>query len=70
MGKQKRNGKVIRYFTVEVVGNDDPDLSSNPSNPYTLMSPEERLNELIEVFGLLWAESCRDKSQAEPSWKK
>lgn len=61
--KKNRSGKVIRFFTVEVVGPaSDPVLDSNPSNPYIRLSDEERLKELIEMFGLLWAESCREAS--------
>jgi hypothetical protein len=66
--KQKRNcsGKVIRFFTVEIVASgSDPALDSNPSNPYTQLSEEERLRDFIEMFGLLWAESCREASQKD-----
>ncbi|MCK5607982.1 hypothetical protein KAR91_39240 [Candidatus Pacearchaeota archaeon] len=65
-GKQKRkhSGKVIRTFTVEVVVS-DPALDVNPINPYTKLSEEERLKDFIEMFSLLWAESCRDASRKD-----
>lgn len=63
MKKQKRKGKVIRYFTVEVIASDDSAMDINSSNPYANLSAEERLKDLIEMFGLLWAESCREASQ-------
>jgi hypothetical protein len=64
--KRKRNhsGKVIRFFTVEiVVSGSDPSLDSNPTNPYVQLSEEERLKDFIEMFSLLWAESCREASR-------
>ena len=60
--KKRKSGKVIRDFTVEVCVS-DPLLDSNPSNPYTKLSSEERLRDFIEMFSLLWAESCRDASK-------
>jgi hypothetical protein len=74
--KQKRNrsGKVIRFFTVEIAASgSDPALDSNPSNPYTQLSEEERLKDFIEMFGILWAESCQEvpqKSYTEKNIKK
>lgn len=63
MNKQKRKGKVIKCFTVEVVASNDSAMDINSSNPYTRLSDEERLKDLIDVFGLLWAETCREVSQ-------
>jgi hypothetical protein len=58
--KIKHLGKVIRLFTVEIAdATSMPELYANPSNPYTQLSDEERLKEFNEIFGLLWAESCR-----------
>lgn len=66
MLKQKKNGKVIRFFTVEIVpSGSDPALDNNSSNPYTQLSEEERLRDLIETFSLLWAESCREAAQKD-----
>ncbi len=66
MSKQKKLGKVIRFFTVEIVpSGSDPSLDNNPSNPYSNLSEEERLRDLIETFSLLWAESCREASQKD-----
>lgn len=59
--KKKGSGKVIRLFTVEITdATSMPELYANPSNPYTQLSDEERLKEFNEIFGLLWAESCRE----------
>jgi len=64
--KQKRNrsGKVIRFFTVEIVAQgSDPALDTNPANPYLQLSEEARLRDFIEMFSILWAESCQEASQ-------
>ncbi len=63
--KQKKlAGKVIRFFTVEISDvSSAPELYVNPNNPYALLSDEERLREFVEIFGLLWAESCRETSK-------
>ncbi len=62
--KRKVSGKVIRLFTVEIAdASSAPELYANLSNPYTQLSDEERLKEFNEIFGLLWAESCREASQ-------
>jgi len=62
--KKRRAGKVIRLFTVEITASGaDPVLDSNPTNPYTQLSEEERIKDLIETFSILWAESCREASQ-------
>lgn len=62
----KKRGKVIQHFIVEVVvSGADPTLDINSSNPYTQMSEEERLRDLIEIFSLLWAESCKNFSRTE-----
>jgi hypothetical protein len=62
--KTKHSGKVIRLFTVEIAdASSAPELYANPNNPYTQLSDEERLKEFVEIFGLLWAESCRETSR-------
>jgi len=40
-----------------------PDLIQNPANPYTQMTEEDRLEELIEIMGLVWAETCLEKAR-------
>jgi len=56
-----RKGKVIRSFTVEILPcGSDSSLDFNPSNPYSQLSEEERLKDLVETFSTLWAESCRE----------
>lgn len=62
--KKKRAGKVIRLFIVEIAdATSAPELYANPNNPYTQLSDEERAREFNEIFGLLWAESCREASK-------
>lgn len=62
--KKKHSGKVIRLFTVEIAdASSAPELYANPGNPYTQLLDEERLKEFNEIFGLLWAESCREASK-------
>jgi len=56
---KKRQGKVIKHFTVEF----DPTIGENPSNPFSMLSDEERLKDFIETFSLLWAESCREVAE-------
>jgi len=64
MKQKERAGKVIRFFTVEISdASSAPELYVNPNNPYAQLSDEERLREFIEIFGLLWAESCRETSK-------
>lgn len=40
-----------------------PDLVKNPTNPYAQMTEEDRLEELIEIMGLVWAETCLEKAR-------
>jgi len=63
--KQKKHaGKVIRSFKVEICdASSAPEMYANPSNPYTQLSEEERVKDFNEIFGLLWAESCRENSR-------
>ena len=64
MKQKERSGKVIRFFTVEISdASSDPEQFVNPNNPYAQLSDEERLREFVEIFGLLWAESCRETSR-------
>lgn len=59
MKQKEQAGKVIRFFTVEISdAGSTPEQYVNPNNPYAQLSDEERLREFIEIFGLLWAESC------------
>ena len=69
MAKQTktRRGKVIRHFTVEIEdASSNPELYANPSNPYTLMSDEEREKDFVETFGMLLAESYRETCKRNP----
>jgi len=64
MKQKERTGKVIRLFTVEISdASSTPELYVNSNNPYAQLSDEERLREFVEIFGLLWAESCRETSK-------
>lgn len=70
-GGKKRSGKVIRLFTVEITDAcSTPEVYTNPSNPYTQLSGEERLKDFNEIFALLWAESYRDISRSIHAHKK
>jgi len=40
------------------------EVTENKSNPYVEMSDEERLSDLVEIFGALWAETCRNHKTA------
>ena len=62
--QKKRVGKVIRFFKVEVCdAASAPELYANPSNPYAQLSDEERIKDFVDIFGLLWGESCRETSK-------
>ncbi len=64
MKQKKRGGKVIRFFKVEISDAiSAPELYANPNNPYAQLSEEERIKDFNEIFGLLWAESCREASR-------
>jgi hypothetical protein len=64
MKQKKRGGKVIRFFKVEISDvSSAPELYANPNNPYAQLSEEERIKDFNEIFGLLWAESCRETSR-------
>lgn len=59
---QRVNSKSLR-FEVRIVPLDAyPDLKENPTNPYTQMSDDDRMDELIDILGLLWAETCLDEA--------
>ncbi|MBF0571152.1 MAG: hypothetical protein HQL12_04705 [Candidatus Omnitrophica bacterium] len=52
--------KVIHSFKVEIVDCETcPELLENPSNPYINLPEEERIKDLVDIFGILWAETCR-----------
>lgn len=64
MGRKNPKGKVIKYFTVEAVdAESDPDFKNNDSNPYAQLSEEERIKDFIEMFAILWVETCREKAR-------
>ncbi len=66
--KKRVCGKVIRHFFVEIAdASSDSALYSNSSNPYVQMTEEERLRDFIEMFGVLWAESCREAQEKNDS---
>jgi len=53
------------HFEVQIVPLETyPDLVKNPTNPYAQMSEKDRLEDLIDILGLLWAEACLEKAQA------
>jgi hypothetical protein len=67
MGRQNPKGKVIKHFTIEVVDADScPELKYNPSNPYSFMSDEERIRDLVDIWGTLLGETYRERCKRIP----
>ena len=65
MINKERKNKVIHSFTVELVDCEScPEMSTNSSNPYINLSEEERIKDLVDIFGILWAESCRKNPES------
>ena len=46
-----------------------PDLKVNPTNPYTNMTDEERLEDFIETLAVFCAETCSDKVRGKDDLK-
>ena len=64
MGRQNPKGKVIKHFTIEVVDADFcPALKHNPCNPYSLMSDEERIRDLVDIGATLLNEMSREDTK-------
>jgi hypothetical protein len=72
--REKSNGRSKSKslcYEVRVVPLDTyPDLKVNPGNPYTQMTDDERMDELIDLLGLLWAETCLDEAAKCPRLTK
>ena len=67
MGRQNPKGKVIKHFTLEIVDADYcPELKYNPSNPYSFMSDEERIRDLVDIWGTLLSEMYRENRYKIP----
>ncbi len=59
-----RCNKVIHSFKVEIIDCEScPEMSVNTSNPYINLSEEERIKDLVDTFGILWAETCQKNSR-------
>jgi len=59
---KKNNPRRVRgkpmIFTIEVAApNAYPDLEVNPTNPFTQMSDEKRLEDIVETLGVIWAQT-------------
>ena len=68
MINKERKNKVIHSFTVELVDCEScPEMSTNSSNPYIDLSEEERMKDLVDIFGILWAETCRENPDRRKS---
>jgi len=39
-----------------------PHLEKNPGNPFAQMGDAERIEDIVETLGLLWAQTCLEKS--------
>jgi hypothetical protein len=62
--KNRRSGRVIRLFTVEIVdASSAPEAFANLNNSYAQLSDEERMKDINETFGLLFAEACRESGE-------
>lgn len=61
---RKRINSTSFQYEVKIVPLDAyPDLKNNPTNLYALMNDEERLEDLIETLGVIWAETFRESGQ-------
>ena len=40
-----------------------PHLEKNPCNPFAQMGDAERIEDIVETLGLLWAQTCLEKSR-------
>jgi len=64
---QKEAGKTSfkRYkgcFVVRVAGeNEYKELENNPLNPFNCLSPEERMEEIIDLLSEIWESNCKEK---------
>jgi|GEM_PF-1410439 len=67
---KKRKSGPYRFEVRLVPPEAYPDLKENPFNPYTQLSDEERLEEFIEIMGIVWAETCLEKARAAGLNKK
>ncbi len=64
--KKKRRWMHGRSLCLEIrisPPNAYPDLINNPSNPYNLLSDEDRLRDFIDALAILWSETCQDRAQ-------
>ena len=39
-----------------------PHLEKNPCNPFVQMGDAERIEDIVETLGLLWTQTCLEKS--------
>lgn len=59
--KRKARYPRITQFEVRIVSPEEyPDLKVNPTNHWTDMKPEDRLEHFIKTMARIWAETCRD----------
>ncbi|GEM_PF-4884500 len=42
-----------------------PHLEKNPCNPFAQMGDAERIEDIVETLGLLWAQTCLEKSRKD-----
>lgn len=42
-----------------------PHLEKNPGNPFTQMEDDERVEDIVETLGLLWAQTCLERSRKD-----
>lgn len=64
---KKRSRKQFHFKVTIADPNDYPDLEKNPTNPFCHMSDEERIDELTDMLGEMWAEICSEKVKKNQS---
>lgn len=69
-GKQSRrkcsasSGRSLFLISIAPLGA-HPHLEKNPCNPFVQMADAERIEDIVETLGLLWAQTCLEKSRKD-----
>jgi len=65
--KSCRNGTALSrrlLFLISIAPSGaHPHLEKNPCNPFAQMGDAERIEDIVETLGLLWAQTCLEKSR-------
>jgi len=57
-------GRLLFLISIAPVGA-HPHLEKNPCNPFAQMGDAERIEDIVETLGLLWAQACLEKSRKD-----